>query len=63
MTDHAQSNVGFAPEATIPQMARWANRVISHCRKTVSLFAVGAENVSLNRSLAVKRFLFFERPL
>ena len=33
MTDRAQSNVGFAPEATIPQMARWAStkkRLWSH---------------------------------
>ena len=34
MTDRAQSNVGFAPEATIPQMARWARNELMRCNKS-----------------------------
>ena len=37
MTDRAQSNVGFAPEATIPQMARWANRRHEPARKRLAI--------------------------
>ena len=38
MTDRAQSNVGFAPEATIPQMARWAMYKLMRCNKQRTSF-------------------------